>query len=86
MYEALRGASDQRELHIVPVFSNGVIHDRPTLQQRLLLGVGWKHDAVGTLPYWDFADVADHQFAIAAAFSRDRHFAHVGGPSGSDER
>ncbi len=37
--ERLRRACHQRKLHIVPVLADGVVHDGPTLQQRLVAGL-----------------------------------------------
>src|SRR5216683_2970762 len=32
--EGMRRAGDKRQLHVVPIFTNSVVHDGPALQQR----------------------------------------------------
>src|SRR5258707_592841 len=81
----LRRSGYQRELHVFPVFSDGVVHHRPTSQQRLGFGITGEDDAVSAFPDGNLTDVADEELAISAAFGGDDHAADVALTRGGDQ-
>ena len=85
LYKALRSASNQRKLDVVPVLANGVIDDRPALQQRFGVSAVGQHDAIGALPNRHLADVAHAQIALALAGGRDCHATNILGAAGCDK-
>ena len=78
-------AGDEGEFDVVPVFADGIVHDAPALQERLLGGVGRQHDAVGGFPDGHFADVADVEIAIAIAGGGNGHAADILIARGGDQ-
>ena len=75
--EGLGRAGDEGELDVVPVFTYGVIHDGPALEQRFFTGFAREDDAIGRLPDGNFTDVADVELAIAGAFCGESHAAEI---------
>ena len=78
-------AGNEREFDVVPVFTDGVVHDGPALQQRLFVGLTGKDDAIGGFPDGDFADVTDVKVAITGAGGGKGHAANVLIARGGDE-
>jgi len=59
-----------------------IVHDGPSLQQRLLAA---QHNPVRALPNRHLADVAHQEVSLTGAFGRDHHASHIClTPSGSD--
>ncbi len=83
LHKRLRRSCHQRQLDVLPVFSDRVVDDGPALQQRLAFVRD--HDSISALPHRDFADVADQQIALALAGGGDGHAAHVLIAGGGDE-
>jgi len=81
LHERLRRSGDKGKMHIFPVFADGVVDNRPTLQQRLGVrpcsGFVGQNDAVGALPDGHLADVADKDIALAATGGGDGHLAEI---------
>ena len=77
MNEGLGRAGDEGEFDVVPVFTDGVIHDSPALEERFFTGFAWQDDAIGGFPDGNFADVADVELAIARAFGGEGHAAEI---------
>ena len=73
----LRRAGDQRQFYVFPIFADGVVHNGPALQQRLVARLLGQDDAVCALPYGDLADVAHENIAVAAARSGNRHASQI---------
>ena len=71
--ERMRRPGHQRQLHVVPIFANRVVHDGPTLQQRLLLRLRRQHKSICCFPDRHFADVAHVQIAFTRARRRNCH-------------
>ena len=83
--EGVGSAGNERKLNVVPIFTDSVVYNRPTLKKRFLVGFGRKNDAIGGFPDGDFADVADIEIAFAGAGGRNGHTADVLLACGSDE-
>ena len=79
--EALRGSSDQRKLHVVPVGADGVVYNGPSLDGSVAIGCSREDHAVGGFPYGNLADVADAKLALTGAESIEREVAESGGVS-----
>ena len=77
MNERLGSAGDEGEFDIVPVFTDGVVHDGPALEEWFFTGFAGQDDAIGGFPDGDFADVADVELAIACAFGGEGHAAEI---------
>src|SRR5579871_2852280 len=83
--EGLRRACDERELNVFPILSDGVVDDRPALQERLLVRFVGKEDAIRTLPDRNLADVTHEDVAVAGTGGIEAHSAHITGSRGADE-
>jgi hypothetical protein len=70
-------ACDEREFDVVPVLTDGVVHDGPALEERLITWLARQNDAIGSFPDGNFADVADVELAVAGAFGGEGHAAEI---------
>ena len=85
LQERLRRAGHERQLDVGPVLADGVVHDRPALQPRLLTRRFRQHQAVGGLPDRHLADVADEETPCAGAGGVQHHAPDVRVPAGCDD-
>ena len=83
--ERLRGTCDQRQLHILPILADGVVDDRPALQQWPLVGLLGQENAIRALPNRNFTDVTHENIAIPRSRCGQAHAANVASAGGADE-
>ena len=83
--ERLRSARNEREPDVFPIFANRIVHDGPSLEQRLFARFVGQQYPIGALPHRHLADVTDEDFALAVACGGDGHAAQVHGLGRPDQ-
>src|SRR5208337_452251 len=81
----MRSTCDERKLDIIPIFADGIVHDGPTLEKRLLVRLGGQNNPVSCFPNGHFADVADVEIAFTGTGGGNGHAADILIASGGDE-